>query len=110
MDFAVVHRCLIAVTDKWAKCAFPGVAGGVSTYIYIYTLDLYACMQSADGAEESIIRQLLLLAADLRPGPGRRNGAAYGDAPRTQIQGFERDSGAYCRGLYIVTNTVVPYS
>ena len=34
--FAVVHRCLISVMDKSAKCAFPCVVGVVSIYIYIY--------------------------------------------------------------------------
>ena len=33
--FAVVHRCLRTVMDKWAKCAFPRVVGWVSVYIYI---------------------------------------------------------------------------
>ena len=31
LDFAVVHRCLITVMDKWAKCAFPRVVGGEQT-------------------------------------------------------------------------------
>ena len=35
-NFAVVHRCLTKVMDKWAKCAFPRVVGGVSIYVYIY--------------------------------------------------------------------------
>ena len=34
LDFR--SRCLIPVLDKWAKCAFLRVVGGVSIYIYIY--------------------------------------------------------------------------
>ena len=37
--FAVVHRCLITVMDKLAKCVFPRVVGGA--YIYIYTIYIY---------------------------------------------------------------------
>ena len=32
------RRCLITVMDKWAKCAFLLVVGGVSIYIYIHIL------------------------------------------------------------------------
>ena len=48
--FKVVHRCLIAVMDRCAKCAFSRVVGGVSIYIYIYThvrlhvLSICGCM------------------------------------------------------------------
>ena len=34
--FAVVHRCLITVMDKWAKSAVPRVVGGVSIYLFIF--------------------------------------------------------------------------
>ena len=34
LDFR--SRCLTTVLDKWAKCAFLRVVGGVSIYIYIY--------------------------------------------------------------------------
>ena len=38
---AVVHRCLITFMDKWAKCAFPRVVGGLGEHTYIYIHILY---------------------------------------------------------------------